>query len=419
MQNKNIFRKTSLERLSSPEQLDRLIQITSPKAWVALGGFGIIITAAIIWGIFGTIATKVQGEGIFIKKGGLSTVYSSASGTVTNLFVKTDDIIKEGDVIATVVKPQLKDRLRQANEKYENLKIKHVKLQLNGKHDLEVQFGVFKDKKNEYKQKLILINKTIKNLKQKVENYSTLVEDGLITQETLIEARQKLQESQNQVGVLKNSIMNQNIEAFKRKREFDREVEEHEYQVTLAKQEVVLLENELSISTEIRATRAGRIVELSVEKGRLLSMGAKVVTVESVGNEKDLQVVAFVPAVEGKKIKAGMEIQISPSTVKREEFGYIKAEVLSISDFPVSQEGIKNILDNDQLVQRFLKLDTPLVVYAKLKKNPKSVSGFEWSSPKGPPVTITSGTFCQNSITVEKRAPITLIIPILKNSLGV
>ncbi len=31
-----LFRETSLEKLSSPEQLDALIKVTSPRAWLAL-----------------------------------------------------------------------------------------------------------------------------------------------------------------------------------------------------------------------------------------------------------------------------------------------------------------------------------------------------------------------------------------------
>ena len=38
-----IFRKVALERLSSPEQLDQLMQVTSPKGWLALAGLGALL----------------------------------------------------------------------------------------------------------------------------------------------------------------------------------------------------------------------------------------------------------------------------------------------------------------------------------------------------------------------------------------
>ena len=37
-----LFRKSAVEKLSSPEQLDVMMQVTSPKGWVALTGVSIL-----------------------------------------------------------------------------------------------------------------------------------------------------------------------------------------------------------------------------------------------------------------------------------------------------------------------------------------------------------------------------------------
>ena len=37
-----IFRKSALEKLSSPEQLDKMIVITSPSFWLSMVGAGIV-----------------------------------------------------------------------------------------------------------------------------------------------------------------------------------------------------------------------------------------------------------------------------------------------------------------------------------------------------------------------------------------
>ncbi|MFL6291034.1 MAG: NHLP bacteriocin system secretion protein, partial [Thermoanaerobaculia bacterium] len=59
-----IFRKVALERLSSPEQLDQLMQVTSPRGWLALGAFGTLLNTALGWAELGTIPTDATGEGI-------------------------------------------------------------------------------------------------------------------------------------------------------------------------------------------------------------------------------------------------------------------------------------------------------------------------------------------------------------------
>lgn len=41
-----IFRQSSLDRLSSPEQLDQLIRITSRRSWIALVAMVAVVLSA-------------------------------------------------------------------------------------------------------------------------------------------------------------------------------------------------------------------------------------------------------------------------------------------------------------------------------------------------------------------------------------
>ena len=74
-----IFRKVALERLSSPEQLDQLMQVTNPQGWLALVGLCALLAAALLWGIFGSVPTETTGEGILLRQGGVSELV--AAGT--------------------------------------------------------------------------------------------------------------------------------------------------------------------------------------------------------------------------------------------------------------------------------------------------------------------------------------------------
>jgi hypothetical protein len=60
MQDK-LFRKAALEKLSSPEELDQLMQVTTPKGWVALVALIGFLGAAVMIGIFGVITISVEG----------------------------------------------------------------------------------------------------------------------------------------------------------------------------------------------------------------------------------------------------------------------------------------------------------------------------------------------------------------------
>ncbi len=55
-----IFRKQALERMSSPERLDQLIQIVSPKDWFLLAILLTLGAVSIAWCIWGRLPTTVS-----------------------------------------------------------------------------------------------------------------------------------------------------------------------------------------------------------------------------------------------------------------------------------------------------------------------------------------------------------------------
>ena len=57
MDNK-IFRQKSIDRVSSPDQLDAYIKAASPKMWLLLASIIIFLVGAIVWGTLGTIESK-------------------------------------------------------------------------------------------------------------------------------------------------------------------------------------------------------------------------------------------------------------------------------------------------------------------------------------------------------------------------
>jgi hypothetical protein len=64
-----LFRRKALEKLASPEQLDQLMSITTPRGWLTLLGLGVLLLAAGLWSVFGSIPTTVSGDGVLILSG--------------------------------------------------------------------------------------------------------------------------------------------------------------------------------------------------------------------------------------------------------------------------------------------------------------------------------------------------------------
>ena len=60
----DLYRKTALDKLSSPEQLDKMIRVTPPMFWVAAIGGGLILIAAILWAVFAKLPVTVASSGV-------------------------------------------------------------------------------------------------------------------------------------------------------------------------------------------------------------------------------------------------------------------------------------------------------------------------------------------------------------------
>lgn len=70
-----IFRKKSLDRVSSPEQLNDYIKVATPGMWMVLLAIVIFLVGMIVWGALGKLETTVRGAVVF--DGANSAVYVS------------------------------------------------------------------------------------------------------------------------------------------------------------------------------------------------------------------------------------------------------------------------------------------------------------------------------------------------------
>lgn len=57
--NESIFRKKSLERFSSPEQLNDYIRVTGSSVWLVLSAVAALLVGVCVWGIFGRLDTEL------------------------------------------------------------------------------------------------------------------------------------------------------------------------------------------------------------------------------------------------------------------------------------------------------------------------------------------------------------------------
>lgn len=114
-EDRGLFRQEALERLRSPDQLDKLFAPTTPMSWIALVTVLLLVLSALVWSVFGVIATKVNGTGLIIDAQGVINISHATGGRLAELWVKSGDMVRRGQVLATVEQPDLEAQIARIN----------------------------------------------------------------------------------------------------------------------------------------------------------------------------------------------------------------------------------------------------------------------------------------------------------------
>lgn len=108
----SLFRKSSLEGLHSPEQLDQLLVVVKPKGWIAVITLFLLLVAVVIWSFAATIPVQVATRGIINTPDQFFTVKSLIEGSVVDIKVKKGDFVEVGQPL--FVLSQQNDGMLQA-----------------------------------------------------------------------------------------------------------------------------------------------------------------------------------------------------------------------------------------------------------------------------------------------------------------
>src|SRR5579863_8739831 len=369
-----IFRHVALERLSSPEQLDRLITLTSPIGWAALVAIAALLAAIVAWGIFGTVPTRVQGAGILVARGGqVYDAMAPASGTLASV-AAIGLAVKEGDVVAALDDAQAGQDLQHAQnvarEQEQQLK------ELVARFDREIAARREVDAKEREN-----LGDIISSAEQRRASYATelsgdapIAEKGFITRRFVQETRQLMETAEQDGRRARNDLLRIGAQELDQTDRRDEEVWHQQEAVNAARRSVEELTIRLERNTRIVSPIAGHVTEVKATVGTVVAPGRPVVSIEKAG--RGLELMLYIPPEQGKQVTRGMEVRVEPATVKKEEFGTLIGHVLAISEFPISPEGMLAVLGNPEPVKLFSVQGAPYAARVGLEPDAARLSGY-------------------------------------------
>ncbi len=412
-----IFRKVALERLSSPEQLDQLLQVTDARGWLALAALAALLATALGWGIWGSVPTEAAGAGILIRRGGVSDIVSAGSGQIDEMRVRVGDAIDKGQVVARVRQEVLLRQIRDTQAKLadqrgayqESLRSAEEQKRL-GRRDLEQQ-------RANLEGSIAALAKNAALLADRVAAEEKLLQEGLITKQAVLATQQSLNTARDQLASQRLEENGLELKRLASEQLLDQQLEAR--RTTIQDLEIQLREADAKLTEDVSVVSpfAGRVLEQMVDRGDVITPGTPILSVEV--QSEELMAVLFVPASDGKLIQVGMPARVSPSTVKKEEYGYMEGRVTWVAAFPSTARGMVRLLGNEALVTKLMQEGPPIQVNVALAREARTPSGYRWSSSTGPPGRISSGTLADGSVVVRQDRPLTLLLPTVREKLGV
>ncbi|MCF2149574.1 NHLP bacteriocin system secretion protein [Desmonostoc muscorum LEGE 12446] len=475
-QKSNLFRKEALERASSPEELDQIMQVVSPKKWLPLIAVGSLVVTGLTWSFLGRIPITVTGTGIIVYPSTVTSFQSPIAGRLRTVNVRVGDFVNRGDVLATLDQSELMKQLQLVRSKLEQLQQEDREANLVQRLRQNADQQAIQQQRQSLQQNLQTLQKLtpilrekgvdsiqrdratqtqslqsfrelLPTFKQRFDNRKRLLAEGAISGDTVLQSQQDYLNAVTQINQAESQLKQLDVKEAEAQRQYlenlnsikDLETQLKQLdskQATLAQQDLEVVTNrkkeiqevrrnitqlavQLSSNSLIKSSYSGRVLEISATPGQVVLQGTPIGAIAAQKRSAQLETVGFFPVGDGKQIQPGMKLQVTPSTAQRERFGGIIGTVTDVSAFPVTKEGALSVVGNSEFVQGLISQGPQILITARLQPDPSTISGYKWSSSQGPNMKVTSGTTTSIQVTVEERAPITFVLPILRSWSGV
>jgi HlyD family secretion protein len=415
----DMFRKTALESLAAPDQLDDALRITRPRAWIALAAILLILASALLWSIFGTLPASVDGQGIIMREGGTFNIVSFGTGVLTDMVdLKVGDPIRLGQVLGHVAQPELELHVQAQRVVLQQLRAEEQDATSSARTLQPAQENSVRLQQAVLRRNISAKREQLRSLRVILEGQQELLHDGLITRQRYEQTRQQALGAESEIDNARTMLQKLSVEQIETAVSRENRLREVRSRLLQAQNRLddMVLQHELA--SRLTSPYQGTVVESLVMQGDVVKNGQPVLTIEV--NEGVLEAVVYLPPDSNAKLlKPGMAAQISPVTAKKERFGYLVGKVTAVSQYPATEAGMLSLFNNPVLVRELTRNGPPLAVEVELTKDPATRSGYKWSSGTGAAVELSSGTLASGTFEVESKRPISLLIPLLREVAGI
>jgi multidrug efflux pump subunit AcrA (membrane-fusion protein) len=372
------FRQEALQAHTSPEKLDQPLPLLRPSLWALLLGLLSFTGAIGVWSVLGRVPVRIQGRGVLLLPESLVPVQSPSGGPLQQILVREGQCVQARQPLARIDLVPLRGAIEAAERRIQQLRRQNQLAALQAQRERALAAA-------------------------DLERLLPYRSSGAIAEEIFIDKERQLQRiDSQQLAESQQRLQGINDEALALRRQ------QREYQ----------------LSSLVLSPVAGCLVEQLVQPGAVVTPGTTIFSLDRRDRRQQLVSLVYFPSQDGKRLKPGQSVRITPTTTKAQRHGGIRGRILSLRTLPVSREGLRQRLGLESLVQTVQPPGSagnePLIeAVTSLQRNPRTRSGFDWGGGPGPDLRLTPGTGTEVSVLVEHRQPISYVIPLLRDITGI
>jgi HlyD family secretion protein len=401
---------------------------------------------------------------------------ATAGGQLKSLNIQGGQCVKKGDILATIQPIELQQRLQLARQKLlqlqaqaqtstvlseQRMQVERAAIassQTSIQHRLQDTIALtpvlkvkgvdaIKEQRRSLQQRLQDAQYLVPVMEKRFEGRKALVDKGAISKDSLLQIEQEYIQARQSVADLKAQLKQLDVQSTEAERQYlenlrsvgdlqvqlrelntrGKKLEQEDVEasnqrslsIQEARREIIGLEDSIKNQSHILSAQDGCVTELTATVGQVVQPGLRLGSLRVNNNNSSMTSISFLPVKDGKQIKPGMTISITPDTVQRERFGGILGKITSVSSLPITRDGATAVIGNSEVATSLISGEGAVIqVDAKLVEDKSNISGYKWSSSKGPESKITPGTTNTVRVTVEERAPLTFVMPLLREFSG-